>query len=321
VGGWARRAARAAPICDVAHGHDLSGVLAAARAARRDGARLVFDSHELLLESAGSATQPGWGRSVLRRAEAKEFGEASAVVTVNDAIAAELKGRYGVVAPVVVHNCPPRWTRPEPPPDLIRAATGIPADAPIALYHGGFSAHRGLEQLGEAILRPGLERVHAVFLGYGAQRPLVEAMATDPRFGGRAHVLDAVSPDEVLPWVASADVGVMAIQPSTLNHRLSTPNKLFECLAAGVPVVASDFPEMRRILLEDPDGPLGAVCDPIDPEAVARAIGDIVALDPAERADLRRRCLSAAGERWNWETESAKLVELYARLGTPVRST
>lgn len=317
VAGWARAAARRAPRADVAHGHDLSGVLAARRVADRDGARLIFDSHELLLESAGSSVQPAWGRWLLRRVEASMFRRASAVITVNRAIGAELTSRYGVVDPVVVHNCPPRWTPPARPPDLIRAATGIPADDAIALYHGGFSEHRGLEQLGEAILRPGLERVHAVYLGYGRLRPLLEEMTRDPRFGGRVHVLDAVDPADLLPWLASADVGVMAIQASTLNHRLSTPNKLFECLAAGVPVVASDFPDMRRILLDDADAPLGAVCDPLIPDAIAGAIRVILGLAAGARVELRERCLRAARERWNWETEGARLTDLYRSLASP----
>ena len=77
--------------------------------------------------------------------------------------------------------------------------------------------------------------------------------AADPRYGGRLHVLAAVPPDELLDWVVDADVGVMPIQTSTLNHYLSTPNKLFECLAGGraggrerLPGDAPDRPRRSR---------------------------------------------------------------------------
>src|SRR5664279_3615515 len=65
----------------------------------------------------------------------------------------------------------------------------------------------------------------------------------------------------------------MPIQDSTLNHRLSTPNKLFEALAAGVPIVASDLPELRRIVMEDPAGPLGVLCNPTHPVTIVARRG------------------------------------------------
>ena len=118
--------------------------------------------------------------------------------------------------------------------------------------------------------------------------------------------------------MASADVGVMPNQPRTLNERLSSPNKLFESIAAGLPVVSSDFPERRRIIVDDPLGPLGAVCDPTDPATLARAIRSILDLDAESMVGLRRRCSAAAHLRWNWETEAQSLLEGYRRVvGVP----
>jgi glycosyltransferase involved in cell wall biosynthesis len=108
---------------------------------------------------------------------------------------------------------------------------------------------------------------------------------------------------------------VMPIQASTRNHRLSTPNKLFEGLAAGLPVVVSDFPEMHRIVLDDPAGPLGAVCRPDDVDDVARAIRSIMELPAEAREALRARCLRAAHDRWNWATEVEGLLQLYVDIG------
>ncbi len=312
--GWAGTASAAAPAADVYHGHDLTGLPAAVRAQARNGGLVVYDSHESFMDSGSNANRPRWAKAILRRFERRQAGHAVALVTVNRSLGELLGARFGLSRVVVVHNAPARWEPPAERPDLLRDAAGLPPGTAIALYHGAFSAHRGLEELADAILVPGLEAVHAVFLGYGSQEAALRKRATDPRYGGRLHVLAAVTP-EVLPvWVASADVGVMVIQASTLNHRLSSPNKLFESIATGLPVVVSDFVEMRRIVLEDPDGALGAVCDPADPVSIAAAIRSILDLGPDEREALRARCLRAAHERWNWETESAGLVALYDSL-------
>jgi glycosyltransferase involved in cell wall biosynthesis len=318
--GWASAAAAAAPAADVYHGHDLSGLPAALAAAARPGrgGRVVYDSHEIFLASGSNATRPAWARAWFARLERGWVARSDALVTVNDALAADLGRRYRPRRTVVVHNCPPRWDPPAGPEDALRSAAGIAAGTPVALYHGGFSAHRGLAEFAESILEPGSEGVHAVFLGYGRQRGELDRLAAEPRFGGRVHVLLPVPPDVLVPFISTADVGVMPIQPSTLNHVLSTPNKLFECLAAGVPVVVSDLPEMRRIVLDDPDGPLGTVCDPTSPASIARAIRTILDRPAAEAADLRARCLGAAHARWNWETEVARLLAFYDDLLGPV---
>ena len=257
----------------------------------------------------------------LRSLERRLARHAVALVTVNRTLEAILRKNLGITRSVVVHNAPPRWiaarSRPGPPPGApAPAARGTDRAVPRRLL----GPDRGLEQLADAVLEPGMEAVHAVFLGFGSEQEKMERMAADPRFGGRVHVVDAVPPTELLPWVASADVAVMCIQPSTLNHRSSTPNKLFEALAAGVPVVASDFDEMRAIVLGNPEGPLGEVCRPTDVDDVARAIRRIVEL-PAFRPRGAPCALPAsAHERWNWETESARLVALYEELAAGVPS-
>jgi glycosyltransferase involved in cell wall biosynthesis len=68
---------------------------------------------------------------------------------------------------------------------------------------------------------------------------------------------------------------------------------------------------MRRIVVEDPAGPLGAVCDPARVDEIAVALRSILELDRAAAASLRGRCLAAARDRWNWQVESAKLIGLY----------
>jgi glycosyltransferase involved in cell wall biosynthesis len=310
---WGRLVTAACGDVDLWHLHDLPA-LAAVAPIVGGMAPIVYDSHELFLEAGTAGRLPGPVRSVLRRYERHLVAGVSATVTVNDALAEVLRRRYRPKRILVVHNCPDRWSPQGRTGGPLRGAAGIPDDARVILYHGGLGADRGVDQLMHALLQPGLEKAHLVLLGSGVKRDHYAALAGEPRWLGRVHVLDAVPPADLLSWVASADVGGVLIQRSTLNHYLSTPNKLFECLAAGVPVVASDFPEMRRIVAEDPAGPLGAVCDPADVADAAAAIRSVLELDDRASAALRDRCLAAAHDRWNWQAESANLVKLYREL-------
>jgi glycosyltransferase involved in cell wall biosynthesis len=307
---WGRWAVAAAGPVDVWHAHDLTGLMAVGPDVRSP-CRLVYDSHEIFLETGTGARLPRLLRRVLSAYEGRLARRAVALVTVNEGYASVLGKRLRPHRTLLVRNCPPRWTPVVESAARLRLAAGVPASQPLVLYHGGFSAKRGIEELAEAMLVPGLESAHLVLLGYGPSRAAVEELVRDPRFGGRLHVLEAVPPGELLDWVAGADVDVMALQRSTLNHWLCTPNKLWESLAVGVPVVVSDFPVMRRVVMDEPAGSLGRVCDPASPESIASAIRAIVEASVDERALLRARCLQVAHDRWNWETESSRLVELY----------
>jgi glycosyltransferase involved in cell wall biosynthesis len=310
---WGRWAVAAAGDVDVWHAHDLTGLLAVGRHVDRPTA-VVYDSHEIYLNSGSAARLPAPVRWILSAYEGRLTRRAAALITVNEAYAQVLE-RLRPRRTVIVRNCPPRWTPTNGPTQPLRDALNVTSMEPVILYHGVFAHHRGIEQLAEAMLEPGLELAHLALLGFGELHPRLEMLAAEPRFRSRIRVFDAVPPSRLLEWVAGADVDVMALENSSLNHWLCTPNKLWESIATGVPVVVSDYPVMHRIVLDDPDGPLGGVCDPVDPRSIATAIRAIIGSAPNERAEFRARCLRAAHERWNWERESSRLVELYASLG------
>ncbi len=315
---WGRRVARLAGQVDVWHAHDLAGLVAISAAigpgSDQISPALVYDVHDLFVETGSAVRLPGPIRRLLRRYERHLVRRVDLVVAVNRELARVFAARCDPRTIIVVHNCPPVWAPETPARDLIREAAGIAPGTPLALYHGLLGGNRGIERMCESILEPGLERAHLALLGYGPMREPLADLAAQARFGGRIHLLDAVPPTELLAWVASADVGLLPMPRTTLNLFLSTPNKLFECLAAGVPVVVSDFPAVREIVVDDPLGPLGSTCDPSQVAEIGAATRSLLELAPLAMADLRARCARAARERWNWEAESAGLVAAYARL-------
>jgi glycosyltransferase involved in cell wall biosynthesis len=307
--GWAVDAGLAAPRSDVYHGHDLDGLRAAIAAASRDGGAIVYDCHDLMLKGTGAEGRPAWARAWMDRRQREWIGQADRAVTVSVPLADELD-RLGMPEAVIVRNCSPQW---EPRPgdgDLLRAAAGVARGAPLVMYHGGLSPQRGIEQLLACAESPGFEDVEMVFMGYGSLRTLVgEAASRNPR----VHLLDPVPPGDLVPWLSGADVAAIVYQPNP-NHEGALPNKLFETMMAGVPALVSDFPAMRHVVLDDPLGRLGRVCDPTDVQSVAAGLLDLLA-ETRRDPTLSARCHQAACERWNWEHEAQVLLDLYRDLG------
>jgi len=285
------------------------GIPVALGLGRGTGAKVVYDARDIYTEANNLARLPRPARILLGRVERRWAHRADRVMTVNAPYADVMAERFGVPRPAIVMNCSYRYDPPDPARRRFHERLGLDAATGIVLYHGGFSRDRGIEQLVDAIASvPGAV---LVFMGYGVLQAELDTLAADPGSGGRIRVLPAVPPTELLDWVAAADVVVMPIQPSTLNHRLTTPNKLFEAMAVGVPVVASDLPGMAGIVRETG---CGLLVDPTDPAAIAAAIREILGAPAAERRARRQRVLAAAHQTYDWERQMAVLLDEYTAL-------
>ena len=307
--GWAAAVEDIAEPADIWHGMWAGSLPALSRLKRRHGGRTIYDSRDVYLQSRDFFHLEWPLRPILAGLERRWAHDADQVVTVNEPYAELLVDQLGIPRPPVVLNCPDRWTPPAPPPDLIRTALGLPATTAIALYQGQLISDRGIEQSMQAILEvPG---AILCLLGFGRWENRYRTLCAQAPYLGRVFVLPAVPPDDLLAWTASADVMVMAIQPTTINHRYTTPQKLWEAVAAGVPVVASDLPGMAEVIGQDG---LGAVCDPTSPKAIASAIAAVVTAASDERAALRAHVLRVAHDRYTWEAQVGTLLDIYARL-------
>jgi len=302
---------RVAPRADLVHAMAYMGIPVGLAIGRRDHAPVIYDARDIYVDARNIARLPAFARRLFAAVERRWARRASRVMTVNQPYAEVMERRFGVPLPAIVLNA--AYRRPAqamPPRRLLHEAIGLASDARLVLYHGGLSPDRGIEQLIAALaMLP--DDVHLVMLGYGPLESWVRSRSAEPDVHGRLHLLPAVPPAALLDWVASADVAAMPIQATTLNHRLTTPNKLFEAMAAGVPVVASNLPGMAGIVEETGCGQL---CDAADPVSVAAAIRSILDASPAEREARRDRTLAATGGTYSWEAQLEVLLAEYGRL-------
>ncbi len=303
---WADRIGAVIQTADVWQAEGLITLPVALHLRGRLGGRVVYDVRDLQVESSRFARLPGPWRRLLTGRERVWARSADAVLAANLAYADELARTLGV-SPVVVYNGPSIRDTETVAPIPIRERLGLAPETRIVLCLGNVAPGRGVEQLCRAIA--GVPRAVLLVVGPGgAFRDGLAAEAATLPAADRIHFLPGVSPDEIAAWTAAADVAAMAIQPTTLNHRLTTPTRLFDALGAGIPVVASDLPGMAAIV--GASG-CGVVCDPTDPGAIAAALRDVLDAPLERRSAFREAALAAARGRYAWERQVERLLEVY----------
>ena len=298
-----RRAARR-HSARVYHASDLYVLPAMSGAASRHGGNLVFDSRELYTHVASTTGRP-WVRMTWHLVQKRHARRASAVFTVSEPIAHRLARNYSVANPIVLHNVPPRQSI-HPGPHL-RSLVSAPEDAVILLHQGSIQKARGCELLVEAMhqLRGGV----LIFLGGGPLKPELKTHVIRMGLTHCVHFLDPVAPDELLAVTATADVGITLLEDTCLNHRFALPNKLFEYLIAGVPVVSSDLAQVAGIVRKFN---VGRVVNPALKQDLVQTLQYVI--DHPDQRRLWAARTSSVLETYNWENASERFTVAYRKL-------
>lgn len=266
----------------------------------RDGAKVIYDSHEDVPRSLLAREWiPFWFRPVLSTLfevfENFIARQLSAIIGATPHIAA----RFAQLNPasVPINNYP------------LHSEIGGVVERSVAsrqvCYLGGIGRIRGIEEMVRA-----LEYVDArlILAGPFESTETARAMSALPGWS-KVDYRGMVSRTEVLEIMAASSAGLVFFHPEP-NHTSAQPNKMFEYMAAGLPVIASDFPLWRKLLVESG---AGLVANPLDPQDIARVIGELLD-NPKAAAEMGCRGREGVLTQYRWSIEEKKLFSLYQRL-------
>jgi glycosyltransferase involved in cell wall biosynthesis len=301
------RAAGSYYRADVVVAHDLTALPAGQRLAEAWGVPLVYDAHELYEEQVAFSPNQ---RRMLRRVERELLSHCDLAFTVNDSIADEMQHRYGR-RPVVLPNAvdAPADFDPAARHDRLRRHFGIPDDVPVLIYQGGLLPGRNIEALVEAVGLVGDRPLALALVGGGPLRGDIERLISRNGLRDRVFLKTDVDWSDIAQWTASADVGIIPYPDADLNARYCTPNKLYEYVQAGVPILANDLPELRRHVRDTGFGLTAAM-----PDASAIAAAIVEMLSDAQRLRQMRAAILSRRDESSWRRASEDYLRQLDRL-------
>lgn len=285
---------------DAVHCHDLNTLNIGVHLKRKKGYTLVYDSHELFNEMNGKGR---WERMVGYRVEAWWINHVDWLITVNELMEREFKNRYGgELKTAVIRNIPESLKELPLEKDYFHQKYNLDEQDRVLLYQGGFSRNRGLEELIRSLTYLP-DTCKLVLLGFGELIERLTQLVIDLKLTERVFFHEPLLPQEMLRVTAHADVGMVLYQDSCLNNVLSTPNKIYEYIQAGIPIVSSDHPGKAIVV---GTYKIGKLVDPQDEKGIAAAVEEILEIPESYLiAGLK------AKKQLTWEQEQEQLVQLY----------
>jgi glycosyltransferase involved in cell wall biosynthesis len=291
---------------DIYHAHDVKALPGCYIAARLRRKPFIFDAHELPLSEPGVTR---WHRlsGLARRLLAYMTKRCARVITTSPFYAKEIRRSYHCLEVSLIRNFP--VYRAVPKSNRLREHLGLGPEVRIALYQGYLLPDRSLDRLIRAAAL--LEQDIVIVMmgkGDGATLSELEALVASEGVADRVKILPPVPYEELLDWTASADIGLTLFSPDySPSIRMTLPNKLFEYLMAGLPVLSSPLDAIEEVINTYD---VGRVVSSLAPADVAAAITSML-VDQQALARMRGNALEAARSEFYWEKESQQLIGLY----------
>lgn len=283
---------------------DLPALKAAALLKRQWGCRLLFDSHEFYPEQRiFSSTQ----KRIMHQITRNYIHDCDQVSTVSHGIAALFQQYYDIKKPIVLHNV----TKVE---NIERGhkfhqLLNLDAGQKVILYQGGIIPDRNIENLLAGFVRLNPVNTHLVFLGPTAPKFQEELkQMAGALLNRKVHFLEEVPQAELLGYTASADFGVIPYRVIDLNTKFCMPNKFFEFIQAGLPILSNELIEVEKILRQIGGG--GMIANLNSPKQVAEALSKML----ARELERDHQVLCQARSVLSWEHEAEYFLELIRKI-------
>jgi glycosyltransferase involved in cell wall biosynthesis len=265
--------------------------------------KLIYDSHEYFTGVPEIQDRPivKWVWSTI---EKSIFPRLEYVVTVSDSIAEQYYKEYGI-RPLTVRNCS---RRSETISGYSREELGIDHDMLLLILQGGgINIHRGAEELIDSMMRS--ENAFLFIIGSGDVFGDLRKMVNQAGLSEKVRFFPKMPWDEMMRYTKSADTGLSLDKNTNINYRFSLPNKLFDYISAGIPVIAGDLPEVTRIITEHS---CGIIIPEIIPDEICQAIK--VLNENRDLLNVLKQNAKDAAEELNWDNESVKVRGFYSMI-------
>jgi len=261
---------------------------------------MVYDSHEYFTGVPEIQDRP-FVKWVWKTIEKKIFPHLKYIMTVSNSIALQYENEYGI-RPTVIRNCSrasssiPGYTREE---------LGINKESLLLIFQGaGINVDRGGEELIEAL--GNTEGVFLLIVGSGDVLPVLKEKVNQLNISDRVRFIPKLQWKELIRYTKSADAGLSLDKNTNLNYRFSLPNKLFDYISAGIPVIAGNLPEVRNIIEEND---CGVIVPVITSEEISNTLKRL--RDDKDYLNKLRTNSVIASKKLNWENESKKVTDFY----------
>ncbi|MDQ1000301.1 glycosyltransferase involved in cell wall biosynthesis [Neobacillus niacini] len=261
--------------------------------------KLIYDSHEV------QTSRTGYSSPIHGKMEAFLLKKIDEMMVENDTRAKYNEDLYGFY-PHVVHNYPFKQLSQSNEKVDLHEILNIPRNEKILLYQGGIQTGRGLDKLIKAV--PMFKEGVLVLVGDGKIKKDLQEMVKEMNLEEKVKFHPKVPLEDLPKFTRNGYIGFQVLNNVCFNHYSASSNKLFEYMMAGVPVVACDFPEIKKVVDQEQTG---ITVDSHNPMEIADAVNKILS-NPTLREKYSKNSFAARNS-YNWEEEKQEFLNVYRK--------